>query len=331
MGLGFGLACATTLAADPAASLQDFQLGQKYQAAHQWGNAAKQFLKALQDDPKAYWSYKALGTIYYQAGDHRGALVYYQRYLALNPSDSATQAFATRLRTELGVAGPAAPAATASAAPAGPSGSGPTSHGGFGVRIGGDMVLNNGADVKTLASMPGFSPPEVTGSNAIGYGLSADYTTDGGFMTGIDAMEGPSRSYTVTYAGVSGSEQFAFTNQTFGLNAGWRLGFGSHFMVEPNLGLDYMLSSLKISNPVFSGTFTASGFAAWPRLRAEFVWGCFGVGLSAGYLWAQLSPVDDNGSPIKQTNSDGSTSTWVMNNGGVSIGIYAAYHFTPPL
>ena len=325
LGLGMGWALAAGLAADPAAGSQDFQLGQKYQAARQWGNAARQYLKTLQDDPKAIWAYKALGTVYYQGGDRRGALAYYQRYLALNPSDSATQAFAARLRTALG-----APAPAAAAQPAQPAHTASASHGGFGVRVGGDMVLNNGADVAALSGGPGFNPT-VTGPNPIGYGLGADYTTDGGFMTGLDFTEGPSRSYTITEAGLPGSEQLAINNQTFGLDAGWRIGIGEHFMLEPNLGLDYMLSNLNLTFGGGSATATASGFAAWPKLRAEFVWGCFGVGLSAGYLWAQLSPVKDTGTTLQQTSSSGSTSTWVMNNGGLSFGLYAAYHFTPPL
>jgi hypothetical protein len=56
------------------------------------------------------------------------------------------------------------------------------------------------------------------------------------------------------------------------------------------------------------------------------------VRLRSWQLWAQLSPVkDSHGNTLQQISSSGSTSTWVMNNGGLSFGLYAAYHFTPPL
>ncbi|HXC64676.1 MAG TPA: tetratricopeptide repeat protein [bacterium] len=323
-----GTALCTGLYADPATGLQDFKTGQGFQAARQWGNAVKQYLKCLQDDPKAYWAYKALGTVYYQAGDHRGALAYYQRYLALNPSDSATQAFAGRLRAESGVAAPATSAGAAAGAQAQPAQAKSNSHGGFGIRAEGDYVLNNGADLVALYTQPGVTAA-TSGANGTGYGLGLDFTTNGGFMTGIDYMDGPSRACSLSLNGGTLSSKVAIANQTFGLDAGWRLGFGTHFMVEPNLGLDYMLTTMTINS---NSVCTASGFSAWPKLRAEAVWGCLGVGLSAGYLWAQLSPVkNSSGWSLQQYSSSGASSTWVMNNGGLSFGLYAAYHFTPPL
>jgi hypothetical protein len=332
-GVIAGSCLAAGLAADPAAGLQDFQLGQKFQAARQWGSAARQYSKTLQDDPKAYWAYKALGTVYYQAGDHRGALSYYHRYLALNPSDGATQAFAARLQAELGGYAPAAAttAVTPAVTPAAQAADNPASHGGFGIRVEGDEVLNNGADLASLFTAPGQTAG-TTGGLAAGYGLGVDYTTDSGFMMGLDAMEGPTRHDTlvITNGSGSGTLQTAIDSSIFGADAGWRFGIGHYVMVEPNLGLDYMMSTLSITGS--NATASASGFAAWPKVRAEFVWKWFGIGLDAGYLWAQLSPVKgSNGVTVQQTSPSGSTSTWVMNNGGLSLGLYAAYHFTVPL
>jgi tetratricopeptide (TPR) repeat protein len=93
---GLALA-ASALHADAASAAADFKLGQAQQAAKQWGPAAKLYLKVLQDDPQATYAYKALGTVYYQAGDKRGALAYYDRYLTTHPQDTATKGFADSL------------------------------------------------------------------------------------------------------------------------------------------------------------------------------------------------------------------------------------------
>jgi hypothetical protein len=332
LGLAMGLAAGASLHADPAAGLQDFKAGQSFQAARQWGNAVRQYLKCLQDDPKAYWAYKALGTVYYQAGDHRGALAYYQRYLALYPSDTATQAFASRLRTELGTAAPAGqPTAPADTAQARPAESGPSSHGGFSLRVEGAAVMDSGADL-VAGSIGPNQTASTPGGLAPGYGLGVDYSTDTGFVVGLEAMDGPIRNDTVTITVPFGSvaEKVTVNNTTVGLNAGWSIGVGRHILIQPNLELGYMMSTLTVANA--SGSDTASGFEAWPKLRGEYVWGSWGLGLDLGYLWAQLKPVKGpNGKDVQQTSSSGSTSTWVMDNGGLSFGLYAAYHFNPPL
>jgi hypothetical protein len=90
-------------------ALAQFNAGRQFQAAKQWSQAAAAYNAALKADPTLTAAYKSLGTVYYQAGDRKGALYFYDRYLTYYPTDTATKAFADRLRAS--VAGPAAPQA----------------------------------------------------------------------------------------------------------------------------------------------------------------------------------------------------------------------------
>jgi tetratricopeptide (TPR) repeat protein len=94
-----------------ADALAQFQAGRQYQAARQWAPAVQAYEAALRADPSLTQAYKALGTIYYQAGDHKGALVFYDRYLTTNPGDTATKNFADGIRASLGAPAPAPAAA----------------------------------------------------------------------------------------------------------------------------------------------------------------------------------------------------------------------------
>ena len=310
------LALAAGLHADAAAGKADFLLGQKYQAAKQWGPAAKADLQTFKDDHQAYWAYKALGTVYYQAGDKRGALAYYDRYLAINPKDTATKAFANSLREQQGGAAPAlanSPAAVQ------------RDHGGFSVRLDLGGVMNDGADVASLYSA---SSP---GGFATGLGFALDYALEGGFVGGVDFIYGPSRSYDVSIIGMSETDHWAINNMVFGVSPGWRFKLAQHWMIEPRVMLGYMLDSTTVSSSAGgpSDDLSASGLAIWPQVRGEYVFGKWGVGGSLGYLMANLSPVTDKTAGESVPDPSGS-GNWVMKNGGVSFALYGAYHFNPP-
>jgi tetratricopeptide (TPR) repeat protein len=89
-----------------AGALAQFQAGRQFQAAKAWGPAVHAYEAALKADPGLTASYKALGTVYYEAGDHKGALYFYDRYLATNPGDAATKNFADSIRASLGASAP---------------------------------------------------------------------------------------------------------------------------------------------------------------------------------------------------------------------------------
>ena len=319
VALGLALGVAAGLRADAAAAATDMQLGQQYQGAKQWAPAVRQFLKALQDDPQATQAYKALGTTYYLAGDRRGALAYYTRYLQAHPEDQATRAFAGRLQASLG-------GAPAAAAPK-------RDHGGFSVRLEGGVELNNGADVAQLYTYPGQTAA-APGGMAAGVGLGLDQAWDGGFVLGFDFMDGPSRGYKVGFSYTSATDNLTISNLTFALTPGWRFKMGNAFLLEPRLGVGYMLASVNVTNSVattFSAKWTATGLAIWPQARAEYLFGSWGLGLNLGYLIAGLSPVkDDQGNIVKTYSATGTPPNWTLNNGGVTADVFVAYHFNPP-
>src|SRR5665213_2267863 len=100
-----------------ADALNLFQAGKQYQAAKQLKAAVMAYRGALKADPTLTMAYKALGTVYYQAGDRKGALFFYDRYLTTNPDDTATKNFADSIRASLGQAAPAQDEAVAPTAP----------------------------------------------------------------------------------------------------------------------------------------------------------------------------------------------------------------------
>src|ERR1700722_16628712 len=119
-----------------ADALARFQAGRQYQAARQLRWAVLSYEAALKADPSLTACYKALGTIYYEAGDHRGALYFYDRYLTTNPNDTATRNFDDSLRASLGAATPAQASVPATG---GENGSGSAQHHGGPFRPGFDV------------------------------------------------------------------------------------------------------------------------------------------------------------------------------------------------
>jgi hypothetical protein len=319
---------ASGLRADAAAVSADYKLGQRYQAAHQWGNAAHQYLQVLRDDPGATWVYKSLGTTYYMAGDKSGALSYYRRYLAAYPQDAQTRAFADRLAASLGAAAPGAQEGESPPSPAHP--------GGFSLRLESGAVSNSGADLTTLYTTP-FSTPSIPSGVAPDGGIGVDYAMDKGFVAGFDLFDGPIRAYTVTVTGgFNEVDTWSINNLTIMLTPGWRFFPGSHWILEPRLGLGYMDTSGTVSFAVEgmsaqSETFSAAGLAFWPQLRAEYLFGNWGLGAGLGYLVADLSPVkNSSGTDVQTISASGTVSNWGLQNGGLTFSIFGAYHFQAP-
>jgi tetratricopeptide (TPR) repeat protein len=77
---GLILVPALTQAYSPQ-SLADFEAGRQYEASRRWAPAAYAYEAALKADPSLTVTYKALGTVYYMAGDRKSALYFYEQYL----------------------------------------------------------------------------------------------------------------------------------------------------------------------------------------------------------------------------------------------------------
>jgi tetratricopeptide (TPR) repeat protein len=124
-------------------SLAQYQAGQRYQRARHWRLAVLAYDAALAADPSLLAVYKNLGAVYYEMGDRKGALYYYDRYLASYPGDSATRTVAGSLRVADEVTLPSAPVSvTAEVSPR--SG---IFNSGFDVRGSAMGIMASGADV----------------------------------------------------------------------------------------------------------------------------------------------------------------------------------------
>ncbi|HTA17038.1 MAG TPA: hypothetical protein VK786_04765, partial [bacterium] len=81
------------------------------------------------------------------------------------------------------------------------------------------------------------------------------------------------------------------------------------------------------------------GYAVWPELRAEYLFGRFGLGLSVGYLlntntelrYGSSAPGADIGNPVGYDPSPtaSTASMWYLNTSGFSASIYCVWHFQP--
>jgi hypothetical protein len=96
-GLVLGLA-AGSLRADARA---DFMQALELQKAQKWGEAAQNYMKVTAQLPKYAPAWKQLATCRYYMGDYEGSVASTDRYLALQPSDTAFAKWSDGVRAKL--------------------------------------------------------------------------------------------------------------------------------------------------------------------------------------------------------------------------------------
>jgi hypothetical protein len=326
LGVAFLMALATaSVHADTAAAAADYKQAQQFQTAKQWGAAVKAYQAALAAEPRYIWAYKGLGTTYYLAGDKKGALVYYDRYLQSNPSDTATQAFADKLRASLGAG--AAPAAPAPAAAAGAAYAEKSPIAGLSFGLGLDGLLASADDINQLLG----SGATQTFQSSFGFGadLAADYGFANGFVIGGKFAYGPNRSHALTYSDGS-SDTIAINNLMLAISPGYRMAMGGQSWIDLRLDLGYLMvtgtETYAYNGSSQSYTFTSSGYAVIPQVAyAHKIGSNFGISGGLGYMISSASPVnDDKGQPVLIYSSDGSSKNFAVTTGGpfIRVGFY---------
>jgi hypothetical protein len=306
--------------ADRATALTDFNQGKQYQAARQWRQAIQCYTAALKTDPSFYYSYKALGTVYYQAGDHRGALSYYDLYLKSAPADDATRAFAEKIRAELAGLRPAPAAARPAPASQPGQGGGEDLAAGFDVRAFGGAVLDSGSD---LASDFGGGVQVGSCIADLG-GLGVDYGWPFGAVLGADLMVGPLRSHSLSVPGAKATATIA--NVAGFVNAGWRFRAFEDCVVEARLGVGALSGAMQITGAGPSDMWQGFGYGFWPELRGEFELGNWGLGLSLGYLVSDIPTLTDTTTNQVVVNNQTKANV-ALQTGGPSFGLFTVYHF----
>ena len=326
LGVAFLIALASvSVHADTAAAAADYKQAQQFQAAKQWGAAVKAYQAALAAEPRYIWAYKGLGTTYYLAGDKKGALTYYDRYLQSNPSDAATKAFADKLRASLGAA-PAAAAPVPAAAASSYSGKSPLAGLSFGLGL--DGLLASADDINQLL---GSNPPQ-TFQSSFGFGadLGVDYGFANGFVIGGKFAYGPNRSHALTYSDGS-SDTVAINNLMIAVSPGYRIAMGEKSWIDLRVDLGYLIvtGTETVAYNGFSQayTFTSSGYAVIPQVAYVYkINSNFGLSGGLGYMISSASPVnDDKGQPLLIYSSTGSTSNFAVTTGGPFIRIGFSY------
>jgi hypothetical protein len=196
---------------------------------------------------------------------------------------------------------------------------------GFDVRLAVGGNYNSGADLETDNGFP------VNGSFAPYGSLGADYGSAGGFVLGLDLMNGPDRSHGFSVAVGPSTYTGTIGIQNWGLfvSPGWRVRLAKRLILEARLGVG-AISAKETFETDGLGTVTATGYGygVWPEFRGEYEIGPWGLGLSLGYL-ASLVPAleDSNGQVVQNTQYGYAT----LHTEGFSTGLFVVYHFTPPL
>ena len=298
-------------------ALTQYSAAEQFQASKQWGQAIDAYQAALEADPTLVAAYKGLGTANYMNGDRKAALECYDRYLAAYPDDEATKKFADSLRPAMaGTAAPVAPAATAAPQAASGTHGGPALgpfRPGFDLRLPFSVVAVNSADVDEFyldnGPYPGSTWIQPSEALTWGLGLGIDYGMGQGFVFGLDAQYGPSRSQPGSWTwpdpwGGTDVESDGWWSWQIAFLAtpGWRFKLGNSFVIEPCVGLGVMPAWLNAS---FDTSYSAQGqappfneknsnlsyqayglgYAIQPQIKVEYIFGHFGFGLSVGYLY----------------------------------------------
>ncbi len=309
----------TATFADTAAATAAFKRAQQFQTAKQWGNAVKEYKAALAADPAYFWAYKGLGTTYYQGGDKRGALGYYDRYLAANPSDSQTKAFAEKLRAEVG--GTAGVVGATTAVGKAPAASKPAYQGlSLGVGL---LGLMAGAD--DLNKLLGTGATKTfQGGFGFGLDLGVDYALANGFVMGAKFGYGPNRSHALDF-GTGGKVTADVGNMIFSASPGYLISLGTDSWIDARVDLGLMMSTLTFTSTFGSSSVTTkysgSGFAVTPQVAyvkkfGQSVAGSFGL----GYMISSVSPLtDDKGNKYTYSTGTGSPTNFALSSGGLTL------------
>ncbi|HVM33263.1 MAG TPA: tetratricopeptide repeat protein [bacterium] len=94
--------------AQAAGAAQYYAAGNQLYAAHNYAQAAQYYSAATKTDPNYALAYQGLGNCFYALGRRQDSLAFYQRALALNPSNAQLSQFVQNLQAQLGGASPAA-------------------------------------------------------------------------------------------------------------------------------------------------------------------------------------------------------------------------------
>lgn len=110
---------ASGLQADVAAAQAAYKAGMEKDKLKDYQGAMSEYQAALAAEPRYAYAWRQIGNDRYYLGDKAGALEAYDKYLAVVKNDPRTQAFADRLRSQVGATAAVAPAEPASQGPSG--------------------------------------------------------------------------------------------------------------------------------------------------------------------------------------------------------------------
>jgi hypothetical protein len=273
-----------------------YMQGLALERARRYSEAVKAFDEAIALNPRYAWAYRDQGTCYYYLGDIENARRAYAQYLALNPRDTKTKAFAKSLKRKQAPAQETAPSFAGLFLDVGVSG----------------LELNN-SDIKNfLADGDGWDASGPSSSLNWMFQLRGGYQAQAGWDIYGKLGFGPWRTTDITWFWSPGSPAILTLSEWgFGLGGGYHWQFGRHSLgLNADLGPSFLSGAYSISGKGVDGGFDFTSWAIAYEVSANYelkVSKHFGLGLDLGYRLAKfdsLSVTSTWGYAKKQHYSD---------------------------
>jgi hypothetical protein len=320
MALAMALS-ASGLKADMAGAQAAYKRGMDKDKLKDYQGAMGEYQAALAAEPRYAYAWRQIGNDRYYLGDKTGALEAYDKYLAVVKNDPRTQAFADRLRSQLGATAAVAPVAPAAAA-AGAEAGRPFS---IGLDLGFHTV-SFGAWNEDWKSYPITGDyPVIDSAYSVGLrtgyrllpqldlGLDLDY-----FLVGVN--------YTLSGGGASSTTKYDFSTLWVGPAVDWtfftlangstaNVGLGVGYMTLMGAGAKSTYSDGSSANADYSGS--TVGFKG--KLGFDYRFARILLGkMDLGYRLATIGKVDFKSSSSTGASGSGTLKRFGLSNAGAS-------------
>lgn len=344
------LLCMTPrLEASPEGAKAAYLRGAALERAKDYKNAIVSYREALAEDSRYVYANKQMGNCYYYLGDKIEALANYDLWLAVKKDDTATAAFAEKLRAEVS---PQAPYAVddgyepepedrprrrnrRKAAPLPP---GPLSGSSFYMGASMSGLFGNAGDIKKA-----YAGSSYEGLTYVDFGLNFDAHLGFLFEPGLGIEAGVSllsravqASYVYRFGGnyYSDYDLYSILETTYFVEPLWRFPFSRKLGLIAGVKLGYATASFKNSTYNYSSnganTFNGSGTLIAPDLRLQILFGGR-VSLEVGgeYRFSDIGPMKNSlGTALQVYNDAGELEDWRVSNSGIALRIGLNIYFS---
>jgi hypothetical protein len=260
-----------------------YKQGVALERAGAYSKAIEAFEAAITANPSFAWPYRDMGTCYYRLGDIENARRAYAQYLALNPRDTQTKAFAKSLKHKQAPALETAP-----------------SFAGLFLDVGVAGLELSNSDIKNfLAYGDGWDASGPSNSLNWMFQFRGGYQAQAGWDIYGKLAFGPWRDTDITWFWAPGSTaNLTLSEWGLGLGGGYHWQFGRHDLgLNADLGPSFLNGDYSITGKGVDGGFDFTSWAIAYEFSANYelkISKHFGLGLDLGYRLAKFNSLSVN-------------------------------------